>query len=171
MIGCNYDFVNNTLNMTASFAKKAGILGTPEYNQVKQYRLDNPGMKINVEKRTSKAKKVDLVTFKDMENYMNLFPEEKKAILLKQYKRVKACSKTHSSPYKFVLDWFEDYFPLYHEMPEFDENGEQMNLKTKMDLENEKLQEEMDKQLEAVKNAVADQQNTIERCEKLSASA
>ena len=81
-------------------------------------------MKINVEKRTSKAKKVDLVTFKDMENYMNLFPEEKKAILLKQYKRVKACSKTHSSPYKFVLDWFEDYFPLYHETPEFDENGD-----------------------------------------------
>jgi hypothetical protein len=29
----------------------------------------------------------------------------------------------------------------------------------------------MDKQLEAVKNAVADQQNTIERCEELSASA
>ena len=34
-----------------------------------------------------------------MENNMNLFPEEKKAILLKQYKRVKACGKTHSSPY------------------------------------------------------------------------
>ena len=171
MIGCNYDFVNNTLNMTASFAKKAGILGTPEYNQVKQYRLDNPGMKINVEKRTSKAKKVDLVTFKDMENYMNLFPEEKKAILLKQYKRVKACSKTHSSPYKFVLDWFEDYFPLYHETPEFDENGDQTNLKTKVDLEQEKLEEELDTQLEAVKNPVVQQQDSAEYCEAVSALA
>ena len=156
MNGYNFDFTNNVLNMTAAFAKKAGVLGTPEYETVKKLRADNPGMKINVEKRTNKVKKEALVTFKDMENYMNLFPEEKKAILLKQYKRVKACSKTHSSPYKFVLNWFEDYFPLYHEMPEFDENGEQMNLKTKMDLENEKLQEEMDKQLEAVKNAVAD---------------
>ena len=171
MNGYNFDFTNNVLNMTAAFAKKAGVLGTPEYETVKKLRADSPGMKINVEKRTNKVKKEALVTFKDMENYMNLFPEEKKAILLKQYKRVKACSKTHSSPYKFVLNWFEDYFPCYHDMPEFDENGEQTNLKTKMDLENEKLQEEMDKQLEAVKNAVADQQNTIERCEELSASA
>ena len=171
MNGYNFDFANNVLNMTAAFAKKAGVLGTQEYETVKKLRADNPGMKINIEKRTNKVKKEALVTFKDMENYMNLFPEEKKAILLKQYKRVKACSKTHSSPYKFVLNWFEDYFPCYHDMPEFDENGEQTNLKTKMDLENEKLQEEMDKQLEAVKNAVADQQNTIERCEELSASA
>ena len=171
MNGYNFDFANNVLNMTAAFAKNAGVLGTPEYETVKKLRADNPGMKINVEKRTNKVKKEALVTFKDMENYMNLFPEEKKTILLKQYKRVKACGKTHSSPYKFVLNWFEDYFPLYHEMPEFDENGEQTNLKTKADLENEKLQEEMDKQLEAVKNAVADQQNTIERCEELSASA
>ena len=171
MNGYNFDFTNNVLNMTAAFAKKAGVLGTPEYETVKKLRADNPGMKINVEKRTSKAKKVDLVTFKDMENYMNLFPEEKKAILLKQYKRVKACSKTHSSPYKFVLDWFEDYFPLYHEMPEFDENGEQTNLKTKVDLEKEKLEEELDTQLEAVKNAVAEQQDSAEYCEAVSALA
>ena len=171
MNGYNFDFANNVLNMTAAFAKKAGVLGTPEYETVKKFRADNPGMKINVEKRTNKVKKEALVTFKDMENYMNLFPEEKKAILLKQYKRVKACSKTHSSPYKFVLNWFEDYFPCYHDMPEFDENGEQTNLKTKVDLENEKLQEEMDKQLEAVKNAVADNMICDENCEVRSVPA
>ena len=171
MNGYNFDFANNVLNMTAAFAKKAGVLGTQEYETVKKLRADNPGMKINIEKRTNKVKKEALVTFKDMENYMNLFPEEKKAILLKQYKRVKACSKTHSSPYKFVLDWFEDYFPLYHEMPEFDENGEQTNLKTKVDLEKEKLEEELDTQLEAVKNAVAEQQDSGECCETVSALA
>ena len=162
MNGYNFDFTNNVLNMTAAFAKKAGVLGTPEYETVKKLRADNPGMKINVEKRTNKVKKEALVTFKDMENYMNLFPEEKKAILLKQYKRVKACSKTHSSPYKFVLNWFEDYFPCYHDMPTFDENGNQTNLKTKVDLEREMLEEEMNKQMEAVKNAVADQGNSTD---------
>ena len=58
MNGYNFDFANNVLNMTAAFAKKAGVLGTPEYETVKKLRADNHGMKINVEKRTNKVKKV-----------------------------------------------------------------------------------------------------------------
>ena len=46
MTGYNYDAITNTLTMTASFAKKASQLNTPEYNTVRQLRLDNPGMKI-----------------------------------------------------------------------------------------------------------------------------
>ena len=36
MTGYNYDAITNTLTMTASFAKKASQLNTPEYNTVRQ---------------------------------------------------------------------------------------------------------------------------------------
>ena len=91
-----------------------------------------------------------------MEHFIKQFPQERQKSLLERYNKVKALSKTHRSPYKFVLDWFLDYFPLYNTDAAFDENGNLTILKTKDDLDQEDLQDEMVTTLEAIKEAAAD---------------
>jgi len=149
-----YDFLTNTLYVTKSYLDKAGIFGSPEYKEIKKYRDDNANMKIEVVKRA--AAKSDnrpaTVKYADMEHFIKQFPKEQRESLMERYNKVKALSKTHRSPYKFVLDWFLDYFPLYNSDAAFDENGNLTSLKTKDDLEQEKLEAEMKAALTKVKN-------------------
>lgn len=155
-----FDFLTNTLFVTKAYLDKAGIFGSPEYKEIKKYRDDNPGMKIEVAKRAAAKADNRPVTAKyaDMEHFISQFPKEQRESLIERYKKVKALSKTHRSPYKFVLDWFLDYFPLYNSDAAFDENGNLTSLKTKDDLEQENLQDELKAAVEAVKE-VADDAN------------
>lgn len=158
-----YDFLTNTLYVTKSYLDKAGIFGSPEYKEIKKYRDDNPNMKIEVVKRAAAKSDNRPVTAKyaDMEHFISQFPKEQRESLMERYNKVKALSKTHRSPYKFVLDWFLDYFPLYNSDAAFDENGNLTILKTKFDVEENDLQAEMDATLEAVKEAVDDANEKI----------
>ena len=158
-----YDFLTNTLYVTKSYLDKAGIFGSPEYKEIKKYRDDNANMKIEVVKRAAAKSDNRPVTVKyaDMEHFIILFPKEQRESLMERYNKVKALSKTHRSPYKFVLDWFLDYFPLYNNDAAFDENGNLTILKTKFDVEENDLQAEMDATLEAVKEAVDDADEKI----------
>lgn len=153
-----YDFLMNTLYVTKAYLDAAGVFGSPEYQEIKKYRDDNAGMKIEVVKRTASKSDNRPVTVKyaDMEHFIRQFPQECQEGLLARYKKVKALSKTHRSPYKFVLDWFLDYFPLYNSDAAFDENGNVTSLKTKDDLEQEKLEAEMKAALKATKEAADD---------------
>ena len=153
-----YDFLTNTLYVTKAYLDAAGVFGSPEYKEIKKYRDDNAGMKIEVVKRTAFKSENRPVTVKyaDMEYFIRQFPQERQEGLLARYKKVRALSKTHRSPYKFVLDWFLDYFPLYNGDAAFDEDGNVTILKTKDDVEENDLQAEMDATLEAVKEAVDD---------------
>ena len=150
-----YDFLTNTLYVTKSYLDKAGIFGSPEYKEIKKYRDDNANMKIEVVKRT--AAKTDnrpaTVKYADMEHFIKQFPQDRQKSLLERYNKVKALSKTHRSPYKFVLDWFLDCFPLYNTEAAFDENGNLTNLKTKDDLEQEKLEAEVKAALGKIENS------------------
>ena len=158
-----YDFLTNTLYVTKSYLDKAGIFGSPEYKEIKKYRDDNANMKIEVVKRAAAKSDNRPVTVKyaDMEHFIKQFPQDRQKSLLERYNKVKALSKTHRSPYKFVLDWFLDYFPLYNSNAAFDENGNLTILKTKFDIEENDLQAEMDATLEAVKEAVDDANEKI----------
>ena len=141
--GYNYDAINNTLTITAAFAKKASQIGTQEYEIMKTLRRDNPDMTIMKKPAVRNDTKPAAVKFADMENYIGFFPAEKREVLLKMYKTVRAMSKTHASPYQFVRDWFLDYFPYFNADPTFDENGNQTNLLTKTDMELKAQEEEL----------------------------
>ena len=135
MTGYNYDAITNTLTMTASFAKKASQLNTPEYNTVRQLRLDNPGMKI--EKATPKASSNRPVSipFAKMEEYIAQCRDSKER--LTAFDKVKALSKIQTSPYAYVRTWFLDNYANYSEQPEFDADGFVV-VKTKSEVETEK---------------------------------
>ena len=153
-----YDFLTNTLYVTKAYLDAAGVFGSPEYKEIKKYRDDNAGMKIEVVKRTASKSENRPVTVKyaDMEYFIRQFPQERQDGLMERYKKVKALSKTHRSPYKFVLDWFLDYFPLYNEDAAFDENGNVTILKTKDDVEQGNLQKELEDGVKAAQDAADD---------------
>ena len=153
-----YDFLTNTLYVTKVYLDAAGLFGSPEYKEIKKYRDDNAGMKIEVVKRTASKSDNRPVTVKyaDMEHFIRQFPQECQEGLLERYKKVKALSKTHRSPYKFVLDWFLDYFPLYNNDAAFDENGNVTILKTKDEVERENLQKELEDSVKAAQDAADD---------------
>ena len=153
-----YDFLTNTLYVSKAYLDAAGVFGSPEYKEIKKYRDDNAGMKIEVVKRTASKSENRPVTVKyaDMEYFIRQFPQERQDGLMERYKKVKALSKTHRSPYKFVLDWFLDYFPLYNEDAAFDENGNVTILKTKDDVEQGNLQKELEDGVKAAQDAADD---------------
>ena len=85
---------------------------------------------------------------------------------MNRYTHVRALSKTHASPYKYVLDWFNDYFPHYNDdMIAFDKDNQPI-LKTKDDSNNytnnnnnndeiEKLDKEMEKSVQQFKDTIS----------------
>ena len=107
------DFVNNTLTMSKAFEEALNNPNSEEYKLFLQLRADFPGLTIirKTRRAPKKARPTKNLTYKHMEQYMNVFQNADK--LLAQFEVVKECSKQQPSPYKFVKDWFEDQFPKY----------------------------------------------------------
>ena len=135
MTGYNYDAITNTLTMTASFAKKASQLNTPEYNTVRQLRLDNPGMKIEKAIRKTPSNQPMNATFAQMEGFIAKCANSEER--LDVFEKIKALSKIQASPYAYVRKWFLENYANYAEDPEFDANGFVI-VKTKSQVEAEK---------------------------------
>ena len=135
MTGYNYDAITNTLTMTASFAKKASQLNTPEYNTVRQLRLDNPGMKIEKAIRKTPSNQPMNATFAQMEGFIAKCANSEER--LDVFEKIKALSKIQASPYAYVRKWFLEHYANYAEDPEFDANGFVI-VKTKSQMEAEK---------------------------------
>ena len=100
-----------------------------------------------------------------MEHYIAQIPQNRQKNLMNRYTHVRALSKTHASPYKYVLDWFNDYFPHYNDdMIAFDKDNQPI-LKTKDDSNNnnnnnnndeiEKLDKEMEKSVQQFKDTIS----------------
>ena len=105
--GYNYDAINNTVTISASFAKKASQVGSAEYDIMLKLRKDYPNLKVVKEEKTGKAQ----LTYKTMEEFINL--HRNKDELLKAFASAKTLSKFHSMPFTFVKAWFEKTFPYF----------------------------------------------------------
>ena len=116
--GYNYDALNNTLTISASFAKKASKVGSVEYNVILKLRRDFPNLTI-VQEAKKEGKKS--ITFAQMEAFIAL--HRNKDELLKLFNNVRKLSRVQPMPYKYVKTWFENKFPYYSEQPAFDADG------------------------------------------------
>ena len=153
MSGYNYNAITNTLTMTASFAKKASQLNTPEYNTVRQLRLDNPGMKIEKASPKASSNRPVSIPFAKMEDFISLCDNSEER--LEVFAKIRALSKIQASPYAYVRKWFLENYANYAEDPEFDANGFVI-VKTKSQMEAEakaKAQEEAKRAEEAAAEA------------------
>ena len=118
MNGYNFDALNNTLTISASFAKKASKVGSPEYCIILKLRKDFPDLTIQQEAKKEGKKSI---TYAQMEAFiaLNRNADELKA----QFEKVKKLSRIQSMPYKYVKTWFENRFPYYSDQPTFDADG------------------------------------------------
>lgn len=105
--GYDYDVINNTVTISATFAKKASQVGSAEYEIMLKLRKDHPKMKVLKEEKTGKQQ----LTYKTMEEFIKLHRNSDK--LLKAFTGAKTLSKFHSMPYSFVKGWFTKTFPYY----------------------------------------------------------
>ena len=116
--GYNYDAINNTVTISASFAKKASQVGSAEYDIMLKLRKDYPNLKVVKEEKIGKAQ----LTYKTMEEFIRLHRDS--AELLNEFAGAKTLSKFHSMPFTFVKKWFENQFPYFKEGNyELDEEG------------------------------------------------
>ena len=111
--------ITATIYVSKAFAKEASILNTPEYQTMLAVRRDNPNYKIEVRAiaKNSNKKTYRNLTVENMETFIRNSIEDKRSIedRIAEFNRVKALSKSHSSPYAYIKKWFlRDYGKEYN---------------------------------------------------------
>ena len=118
--GYFFDHSINTLYVTKAFSKKASDPMGSECSMILRLRAIFPELVIEIAE-AAKTKSAAL-TYDLMMKYIARTPNALES--LKELERVRLMSKCQKSPYKFVRTWFEEKFPNYDKMLQFDENGE-----------------------------------------------
>ena len=131
--GYSFDPIENVLTCSTSFLKKASRLNSPEYNVLKQFRAEIPGLKIEKGEKKSGNRPLN-ITFAKMEEYIKNCRDGETR--LEAFNKVKSLSKIQSSPYQYVRTWFLDNYANYSEQPTFDADGFVV-VKTKSEMETE----------------------------------
>ena len=106
MNGYCFDAAACSLTISPSFAKKASVIGSREYDIIVKARKENPGLKVIVEKKAGKAK----LTYAKMEEFIRNHHDSE--TLMKQYEGMRFLSKFKPSPYTFMKNWFKKTFSL-----------------------------------------------------------
>ena len=125
----NYDAINNALTVSSEFLKRAGKLGSPEFQMIQKYRHTCPGIEITegVIAKKSKSHVKKHFTYEEMENFFKTYyaandSETSKEFeeIQDEFKKIKALSALAKSPYKAVSKWFEEKtFPMREELEMF----------------------------------------------------
>jgi len=119
MNGYNFDALNNTLTISASFAKKASKVGSLEYNIILKLRKDFPDLTIQQEAKEEGKKSI---TYTQMEDFIAM--HRNKDELKAEMDKVRKLSRIQPMPYKYVKTWFENRFPYFSDdQPTFDADG------------------------------------------------
>lgn len=112
-------YVSDTqAQVTKAFEKKAIIFGTEEFKLWREYKVVFPNAKMVTKtiKKSETQKKRRNRTYENMEAYINTLVDE---AVKKEFETVKARSKIQTSPYQYVLDWFEKRFEGYNSLDAF----------------------------------------------------
>ena len=119
MANYTFDALNNTLTISASFAKKASKVGSLEYNIILKLRKDFPNLTIQQEVKKEGKKGL---TYGQMEDFIALHRNAEELTAL--FNKVRKLSRVQPMPYKYVKTWFENRFPYFSDdQPTFDADG------------------------------------------------
>ena len=111
MKNCNINYITNTIELTKKFAKAAGVLNSPEYNELLAIRRDYPTLPIVIReiKRKAGKKTYKNLTIPKMREYIVDW-EGKDSEAVKRFDKVVALSKVQAGPYAYVKKWFLDNY-------------------------------------------------------------
>lgn len=118
----NYEinFTAKTITITKAFSEKAQDFNSDEFKLYKQFQSELPDFAI-ITSAPKARKKNSKITYDKMIKYITC--QKDSTVLLKRFAEVRELSKSTAAPYNFVYKWFNDTFPNYNELPEFDEKG------------------------------------------------
>ena len=94
--------------VTKWFLKKAGIIGSPEYNTLADLRRDWQGYQLQQREITKNHVKrtYGKLTYKRMGEFIETKEEANAAVVLAEFERIKALSKSFNGQYAYVKKWF-----------------------------------------------------------------
>ena len=108
--------------VTKVFEKKACIFGTDEFQEWRAYKALFPKAQMVTKtiKKSETQKKRRNRTYENMEEYINSLTDEaiRKAVKA-EFEATKKRSKIQTSPYQYVLEWFEGTFDGYDDLDQF----------------------------------------------------
>lgn len=106
--GYEINYIENTIIVTKSFLKKAGTIGSKEYNELAKVRRDFPDFRIQQREITKKQgkKTYGKLTYKVMAEFIEAQEEENASATLAEFERVQQLSKIQAGSYAFVKTWF-----------------------------------------------------------------
>ena len=112
---------DNTAQVTKAFEKKACIFGTDEFKMWREYKAMFPKAVMTTKsiKKNPNQKTRRNLTFKNMVEYINTYPEAEAKKLMEEYETIQKRSKVQASPYQYVLSWFEGKFEGYNDLKQF----------------------------------------------------
>ena len=101
--------------VSKKFAKNAKVFGSEEYLMWKEYRKDFPTpimvvkeIKKNPDKKTNRN-----MTYENMKIYIS--EHANKDVMLNEFARQLKISKIKKNPYRYVLSWFDKFYPSARE--------------------------------------------------------
>lgn len=115
------------VTVTKAFEKRANFFGTPEYEAWCEIVKREPHAVMvtkSIKKNPNKKTFLNL-TYENMCGY--IAEQDNAEELLKEFEKQKALSKVQTSPYRFMVAWFEQKFEEYDNYKQYFEN-----LKTKV---------------------------------------
>ena len=148
-------YINDTTaQVTKAFEKKACVFGTEEFKLWREYKAMFPKAQMVTKKikKSENQKKRRNRTYENMEEYIKTLADE---AIEAEFKTIKKRSKIQTSPYQFVLDWFEERFKGYDDMEAF------MSQK-----EEERKQKEEEAAAEKAPQAAADKKEAVAPAEQ-----
>ena len=116
-------YVSDTeAQVTKAFEKKACIFGTDEFQEWRAYKAIFPKAQMITKtiKKSETQKKRRNRTYENMEAYIDTLVDEavRKAVKA-EFEATKKRSKIQTSPYQYVLEWFEAKFNGYDDLEQF----------------------------------------------------
>ena len=116
-------YVSDTeAQVTKAFEKKACIFGTDEFQEWRAYKAIFPKAQMITKtiKKSETQKKRRNRTYENMEAYIDTLVDEavRKAVKA-EFEATKKRSKIQTSPYQYVLEWFEGKFDGYDDLDQF----------------------------------------------------
>ncbi len=125
--GYEINYIENTIDVTKSFLKEAGTIGSAAYTQLAQLHKDLPDFQIiprEISKKQGKQTYGNL-TYKVMEEFITAKEEDNATVVLAEFKRVQTLSKIQSGSYAFVKTWFLKRYKEEFEHAETEEQIEE----------------------------------------------
>lgn len=107
---------NRTIELTKTFAKNASKFGSPEYNELKEARLDYPTFKVVTVVKKAARPKFKGLTYEYMEKYISKHDDEAQTIM-SEYMVLRAQTEEAeealavSASYNEVKNWFFEKYP------------------------------------------------------------